>query len=380
MHYRILTVSKPLNERYLLCNMKELHDNLFYCQTCSSTTRPLLISSCMHMTCTTCTTQITTCPVCHSPTEFMRLTDQLKATFSCNPTKLLERPAHIISFQMESVVNRMMWLESERVRYRGLLVRARNELMRVKRMRGVSSFWGVDERGRIGNERVGEGGDERGRIGNERVGEGGDERGRIGNGRVGGENTNWNKICKKDGNRSDVNNTGGDRNGSKQYDGGTKRYDRITERRNSTRKERATRRKTLKRRPNVIHSSGAAKERVISLTRIDKNGQTNKSTEIHNNAGNPWIDTSINDQSSSNSGTDYLHTIKFTKRMMKSKEDVHKHSKEESTGNTYNEYLRRMCESGRKESSTEVTSGCTGRLTIPVKRSRRFFYRKKRKE
>lgn len=335
--------------------MKELHDNLFYCQTCSSTTRPLLISSCMHMTCTTCTTQIITCPVCHSPTEFMRLTDQLKATFSCNPTKLLERPAHIISFQMES----------ERVRYRGLLVRARNELMRVKRMRGVSSFWG---------------GDERGRIGNERVGERGEERGRIGNGRVGGENTNWNKISKKDGNRSDVNNTGGDRNGSKQYDSGTKRYDRITERRNSTRKERATRRKTLKRRPNVIHSSGAAKERVISLTRIDKDGQTNKSTEIHNNAGNPWIDTSINDQSSSNSGTDYLHTIKFTKRMMKSKEDVHKHSKEESTGNTYNEYLRRMCESGRKESSTEVTSECTGRLTIPVKRSRRFFYRKKRKE
>lgn len=330
--------------------MKELHDNLFYCQTCSSTTRPLLISSCMHMTCTTCTTQIITCPVCHSPTEFMRLTDQLKATFSCNPTKLLERPAHIISFQMESVVNRMMWLEGERVRYRGLLVRARNELMRVKRMRGVGSFW-VD-----------------------------DEHGRIGNGRVGEKNTNWNKICKKDDNRNGVNNTSGDRNNSKQCDNGKKRYDRTTERRNSTRKEGATRRKTLKRGPNVIHGSDAAKERVISLTRIDEDGQTNKNTEIHNNAGDSWINTSINDQSLSNSGTDYLHAIKFTKRMMKSKEDVHKHSKEESTGNTYNEYLRRMCESGRKESSTEITSECTGRLTIPVKRSRRFFYRKKRKE
>ncbi|ELQ75737.1 hypothetical protein THOM_1306 [Trachipleistophora hominis] len=57
--------------------------------------------------------------------------------------------------------------------------------------------------------------------------------------------------------------------------------------------------------------------------------------------------------------------------MMKPKEHVHK---ELSTGN---EHMKRMCESVRRESSTEITSECVGRLSIPVKRSRRFFYRRR---
>lgn len=262
--------------------MKELQKGLFFCQNCSSTTT-LLISSCMHITCSSCTSQFTTCQICHSTTDFIQLSDELRKTLSVNPTTLLEKPSQIIMFQLESAMNKILCLEEERKRHWELLVRAKGELARLKKWRGggLSSV-------------------------------------------IGGRNVN-----------DDMRDVTGKSRIKSQSIVFPSKY------------------KTASRDESDSLRGFAFKERTCRT----KDGKESKK------AGNGAY---------KNTSRDYLDTIKFSKRMMKSKE-VKSDKKSQS-------FLKQMCESNRSDYSTEMDSECTTtstRITIPVKRSKRFFYRKR---